>query len=60
MSRQDLYYFGSIGILFALACISIFINLATARAIKRMKEIGIRKSERAKRGVDPSVLTEVI
>ncbi len=50
MSQQTIYIFGSIGIfVLLLACIN-FINLATARAIKRMKEIGIRKVNGAKRG----------
>lgn len=50
MSRQTLYIFGSIGLfVLLLACIN-FINLATARAIKRMKEIGIRKVNGAQRG----------
>ncbi|MEP0711928.1 FtsX-like permease family protein [Algoriphagus sp.] len=50
MSRQTLFIFGSIGLfVLLLACIN-FINLATAKAIKRMKEIGIRKVNGALRG----------
>ncbi len=42
-SRQTLYTLGSIGILILLmACIN-FINLSTAMAVKRNKEVGIRK-----------------
>ncbi|SFU17457.1 putative ABC transport system permease protein [Algoriphagus locisalis] len=50
MSGQTLWIFLSIGVfVLVLACIN-FINLATARAIKRMKEIGIRKVNGAQRG----------
>lgn len=38
-----LYIFGAIGLLILLISISNYINLATARAITRSKEVGIRK-----------------
>lgn len=50
MSEQTLWIFLSIAVfVLVLACIN-FINLATARAIKRMKEIGIRKVNGAHKG----------
>lgn len=50
VSEQSLWIIGSIAVfVLVLACIN-FINLATARAIKRMKEIGIRKVSGAQRG----------
>ncbi len=50
MAEQTLWIFLSIGVfVLVLACIN-FINLATARAIKRMKEIGIRKVNGAQKG----------
>jgi len=50
MSDNTLWIFLSIGVfVLVLACIN-YVNLATARAIKRMKEIGIRKVNGAQRG----------
>ncbi len=50
MSNNTLWIFFSIGVfVLVLACIN-YVNLATARAIKRMKEIGIRKVNGAQRG----------
>ncbi|WP_296702679.1 ABC transporter permease [Algoriphagus sp.] len=49
MSEKTLWIFLSIGVfVLVLACIN-YVNLATARAIKRMKEIGIRKVNGAQR-----------
>jgi putative ABC transport system permease protein len=43
-SRSYLYIFGSIGVLILfIACIN-YMNLATARSLKRAKEVGLRKT----------------
>ncbi|HYC85950.1 MAG TPA: ABC transporter permease [Chryseosolibacter sp.] len=42
--RSNLYIFGTIGLLIlAIACIN-YMNLATARSMKRSKEVGLRKT----------------
>lgn len=40
---KTLYIFGAIGLLILLISVSNYINLATARAVTRSKEVGIRK-----------------
>ena len=50
MNPKWLWFFGCIGLaVLALACIN-FVNLSTARALVRAKEVGVRKSVGARRG----------
>ena len=60
-SRKTLYILGSIGILILLmACIN-FINLSTAMAVKRNKEVGIRKVLGSRgRQLTAQVMTETL
>ncbi|MEO5979605.1 MAG: FtsX-like permease family protein [Chryseolinea sp.] len=48
--RLYLYIFGSIGILILVIASINYMNLATARSIKRAKEVGLRKTLGVKRG----------
>lgn len=50
MTERTLWIFLSIGIFVLVLAAINFVNLSTARAIKRMKEIGIRKVNGARRG----------
>lgn len=49
ITERTLWIFLSIGIFVLILAVINFVNLSTARAIKRMKEIGIRKVNGAKR-----------
>lgn len=49
ITERTLWIFLSIGLFVLILAAINFVNLATARAIKRMKEIGIRKVNGAKR-----------
>lgn len=49
-SARNLKIFGSIGLLILLISLLNYINLATARAVTRVKEVGIRKTLGAQRG----------
>jgi ABC-type antimicrobial peptide transport system permease subunit len=50
VSRAALYTFSAIGIILIVTASINFINLSTAEAIKRSKEVGIRKSLGSTRG----------
>ena len=50
ISMESIYGLGFIGILILLAASINFINLATARAVKRAREVGIRKVLGSNRG----------
>lgn len=41
---RNLRIFGSIGLLILIICLMNYVNLSTARAVNRMKEVGIRKT----------------
>lgn len=41
---KDIYIFGSIGVFILLLAIINFVNLSTARATKRAKEVGLKKT----------------
>lgn len=49
-SARNLKIFGTIGLLILLISLMNYINLATARAVTRVKEVGIRKTLGAQKG----------